>query len=246
MTSSRYPDRPCRPRRNDWCCRVTPQQQQPFNNPYNSRGGDSQACDPVAFKSKDGNKKGWKVVIPGSCPLATPAVVDGKVFLGGGFWQSRVLCLRRQRRQETLDVPTPRTTAPTAAAVADGYVALLNTLKVASLEVLTVKGEAVWKKWLGDPLMSNATAVAGGKVYMAYPGTARATANTTSACLELKDGKELWKHEIVGEIITAPVIDKRSGVPGHARRGRCTVSNRTCKLAWQRKEETPLRLPSCI
>src|SRR5947209_8448201 len=30
-------------------------------------------------------KKGWKVTIPGNRPLATPAVVSGKVFVGGGF-----------------------------------------------------------------------------------------------------------------------------------------------------------------
>src|SRR5687767_5466743 len=38
---------------------------------------------PVAFK--DGNIKGWKVALPTKRALATPAVVDGKVFVGGGF-----------------------------------------------------------------------------------------------------------------------------------------------------------------
>ena len=32
-----------------------------------------------------GHQKGWKIVIPGNHPLATPAVVDGKLFIGGGF-----------------------------------------------------------------------------------------------------------------------------------------------------------------
>src|SRR5271163_1625753 len=39
----------------------------------------------VAWTSKDGKFHGWKVVLPGNHPLATPAVVDGKVLLGGGF-----------------------------------------------------------------------------------------------------------------------------------------------------------------
>src|SRR4051812_96991 len=39
---------------------------------------------PVAFKPREG-KAGWKVTLPGRRPLATPAVVGGKVFLGGGF-----------------------------------------------------------------------------------------------------------------------------------------------------------------
>src|SRR5579859_82430 len=37
-----------------------------------------------AFTSREG-KKGWRVVIPGGKPLATPAYADGKIFLGGGF-----------------------------------------------------------------------------------------------------------------------------------------------------------------
>src|SRR5689334_12418045 len=40
---------------------------------------------PTAFVGKDGKPKGWKVVIPGGRSLATPAIVEGKVFLGGGF-----------------------------------------------------------------------------------------------------------------------------------------------------------------
>ena len=45
----------------------------------------SKVAEPAAFATKDGKIKGWKVVIPGNRALATPAVVDGKVFVGGGF-----------------------------------------------------------------------------------------------------------------------------------------------------------------
>src|SRR5271154_1683439 len=41
-------------------------------------------ADPVAVTTKEG-KTGWKVVIPGCRPLATPAVMGGKVLVGGGF-----------------------------------------------------------------------------------------------------------------------------------------------------------------
>src|SRR5947208_3101309 len=44
-----------------------------------------EAIHPVSFSSKDGKFKGWRLVIPGNRPLATPAVVGGKVFIGGGF-----------------------------------------------------------------------------------------------------------------------------------------------------------------
>lgn len=36
------------------------------------------------FKTDEGFD-GWYVVIPGSRPLATPAIGEGMVFLGGGF-----------------------------------------------------------------------------------------------------------------------------------------------------------------
>ncbi len=206
------------------------QQQQPFNNPYNSRGGDSQACDPVAFKSKDGNKKGWKVVIPGKRPLATPAVVDGKVFLGGGFGSHEFYAFDASDGKKLWTYHT-KDDGPTAAAVADGYVAF-NT-ESCELEVLTVKGEAVWKKWLGDPLMSM-PAVAGGKVYMAYPNS-KGDRKHYLACLELKDGKELWKHEIVGEIITAPVIDNGQ-VFLATLEGTLYCFKSDGKLAWQEKK----------
>src|SRR5439155_8593374 len=39
---------------------------------------------PEPFKSKEG-KTGWRVTIPGNKPLATPAVSDDTIFLGGGF-----------------------------------------------------------------------------------------------------------------------------------------------------------------
>src|SRR5512138_2333569 len=32
-----------------------------------------------------GGRSGWRVKVPGGRALATPAVVDGVVFLGGGF-----------------------------------------------------------------------------------------------------------------------------------------------------------------
>jgi Ca-activated chloride channel family protein len=179
------------------------QDKQPINNPYsNQRGGDGQVGDPVAFRSKDGGKKGWKVVIPGNRPLATPAVVDGRVFLGGGFGSHEFYAFDAATGKRLWTYHT-KDDGPTAAAVADGYVAF-NT-ESCELEVLTVEGKPVWKKWLGDPLMSM-PAVAGGKVYMAYPDS-KGDRKHYLACLELKTGKELWKHEIAGEVITAPVID---------------------------------------
>jgi Ca-activated chloride channel family protein len=165
------------------------------------RGGEAQVGDAVAFRSKDDGKKGWKVVLAGNRPLATPAVVEGKVFLGGGFGSHEFYAFDAVTGRK-LWVYRTKDDGPTAAAVADGHVAF-NT-ESCELEVLTVEGKPVWKKWLGDPLMSM-PAVAAGKVYMAYPDS-KGDRKHYLACFELKTGKELWKHEIAGEIITAPVI----------------------------------------
>ena len=155
---------------------------------------------PVAFTSKEG-KKGWKVVIPGRRPLATPAVVDGKIFLGGGFGSHEFYAFDAQTGKQLWQHQTGDD-GPTAAVVADGCIAF-NT-ESCELEVLSLDGRRLWKKWLGDPLMSM-PAVARGKVYMAYPNS-KGDRKHYLACFDLKSGQEHWKKAIAGEIITAPVI----------------------------------------
>jgi hypothetical protein len=44
-----------------------------------------QAINLAPFRSADGRITGWKVKIPGARPLASPAIAEGKVFVGGGF-----------------------------------------------------------------------------------------------------------------------------------------------------------------
>ncbi len=156
---------------------------------------------PAGFTSKEG-KKGWKVVIPGRRPLATPAVVGGKVFLGGGFGSHEFYAFDARAGKLLWQYQTGDD-GPTAAVVEDGYLAF-NT-ESCELEILTLAGKRLWKKWLGDPLMSM-PAIARGKVYMAYPNS-KGDRKHYLACFDLKTGKEQWKKPIAGEIITAPVID---------------------------------------
>ncbi len=158
------------------------------------------ASAPVAFTSKEG-KKGWKVVLPGKRPLATPAVVDGKVFCGGGFGSHEFYAFDAATGK-TLWVYRTGDDGPTAAAVADGYIAF-NT-ESCELEILALDGKRVWKKWLGDPLMSM-PAIGNGKVYMAYPDSKNGGQHLL-ACFDLKSGQEHWKLKIAGDIITAPVL----------------------------------------
>ena len=157
---------------------------------------------PVAFTCKDSARKGWKVVIPGDNPLATPAVVDGKLFIGGGFGSYEFYAFNAKTGKLLWQYQTSDD-GPTAAVVDAGYVAF-NT-ESCELEILTTDGKPVWKKWLGDPLMSM-PAIADGRLMMAFPDS-RGDHEHYLACLELKTGKELWRKKIAGEIITAPLID---------------------------------------
>ncbi|MCI0381098.1 MAG: PQQ-binding-like beta-propeller repeat protein [Gemmataceae bacterium] len=153
---------------------------------------------PAAFQSKEG-KKGWKVVIPGDRPLATPAVVGGKVFVGGGFGSHEFYAFGAVSGKK-LWVYQTGDDGPTAAVVADGCVAF-NT-ESCELEIITMEGKRLWKKWLGDPLMSM-PAIHKGRVYMAYPGKDN---KNYLACFDLKTGAERWQKPISAEIITAPVL----------------------------------------
>jgi PQQ-like domain len=163
------------------------------------------AIRPVPFQSSDGAITGWKITIPGGKPLATPAVVDGRVFVGGGFGSHEFYALDATSGNPLWNYHTADD-GPTAAVV-DGPTIIFNT-ESCELETITRDGKPLWKKWLGDPLMSM-PAVADGTVYMAYPNS-RGDHRYYLAAFDLQTGKELWKQPIASEIITAPVIeDKR-------------------------------------
>jgi outer membrane protein assembly factor BamB len=166
------------------------------------RGPTPKVTPPTPFKSADGTKKGWKVVIPGGRPLATPAVIDGKVFLGGGFGSYEFYALDAKTGKLLWQYRTSDD-GPTAAVVDEGYVTF-NT-ESCELEVLDLAGKPVWKKWLGDPLMSM-PAISNGRLFMAFPDS-KGDSNHYLACFDLKTGKESWRKKLAGEIITAPIVD---------------------------------------
>jgi outer membrane protein assembly factor BamB len=156
---------------------------------------------PVPFQSKDSRLKGWKVTLPGERPLATPAVVDGNLFLGGGFGTYEFYVLdaitgRLAWQYQTTD------DGPTAAVVWDRYVAF-NT-ESCELEVLRSDGRALWKRWLGDPLMSM-PAIGQGRVYAAFPDS-RGDHRNYLAAFDVRSGQEAWRSCIDAEVITAPVL----------------------------------------
>ena len=187
--------------------------------------------DPVPFQSKDGKITGWRITIPGERPLATPAVVDGKVFLGGGFGSHEFYAFDAATGQRLWTYQTTDD-GPTAAVVENGYI-VFNT-ESCELEIITTNGKPVWKKWLGDPLMSM-PAVADGKVYMAYPNS-RGDKKHYVAAFDLRTGKELWTQPIAGEIITAPVLDEKRVYLASVEGTLFSFQQDDGKLLWQEKK----------
>src|SRR5262249_43657395 len=149
--------------------------------------------NPVAFRSEA--VEGWKVTIPGGRPLASPAVAEGKLFVGGGFGSHEFYALDAASGKPVWVYHTADD-GPTAAVVDRGRV-VFNT-ESCELEVITTAGKPIWKKWLGDPLMSM-PAVTDGRVYMAYPNS-RGDGKYYLAAFDLNAGTELWKSAITSEI----------------------------------------------
>lgn len=164
--------------------------------------GKTQVVEPPArFECSQSGMSGWSVKIPGERPLATPAVSHGRVFVGGGFGSYEFYALDA----DTGDVIWQYQTTddgPTAAVIEQQFV-IFNT-ESCELEVLTIDGQSVWKRWLGDPLMSM-PAASDGRVFMAYPDS-RDDEQHYLACFDLPTGNRIWKQPIRGEIITAPVL----------------------------------------
>jgi len=159
--------------------------------------------DPQPFKTEDG-KKGWRLKVPGGRPLATPAVVDGVLYVGGGFGSHEFYALDAKTGRRIWTCRTDDD-GPTAAVVDEGYVAY-NTESCTLIVHDAKTGRVLWHRWLGDPLMSQ-PAIAGGRLFMAYPGKDR---SHHLVAFRLKTGKVLWDHKIAAEIISAPVVEGRS------------------------------------
>jgi len=161
---------------------------------------------PVSFRTADG-KTGWVLRIPGGRPIATPAYADGLIFVGGGYGSNEFYAFDADSGALRWKVPTGDD-GPTAAVVEDGYVAF-NTESCTIFVVDEKTGKVVWKKWLGDPLMSQ-PAIYKGQIFMAYPGGQRAKPNAEGthrlASMDLKTGTNRWEQVISSDVISAPVI----------------------------------------
>lgn len=154
-----------------------------------------------AIALPDGGK-GWSVDIPGGRPLATPAVVDGMAFVGGGFGSYEFYAFDALTGKPAWAIRVSDD-GPTAAVVSDGCV-VFNTESCTLFVVDAKTGDMIWSRWLGDPLMSQ-PAVRDGRIFMAYPGD---DGKHRLVALGLKTGKEFWNVPIAGDIISAPVVER--------------------------------------
>jgi outer membrane protein assembly factor BamB len=156
---------------------------------------------PITFQTKDGRLTGWKASLPGGHPLATPAVLDGQVFLGGGFGSYEFYALDAATGQLVWQYQTTDD-GPTAAVAWEGFVVF--STESCELEVVTTHGRPVWKHWLGDPLMSM-PAVGDGYVYASFPD-GKGDHQHYLAAFDIRSGRESWRNRIDAEVITAPVL----------------------------------------
>ncbi len=152
-----------------------------------------------SFTAKDG-REGWKIKLERQLPIATPAVSDGIVYVGGGFGSYEFYALDA-KTGKPLWLFHCGDDGPTAAVVEAGRVAF-NTESCILYVLDSRTGNKLWGKWLGDPLMSQ-PAIASGRIYMAYPNQ---RGGHSLSCMGLEDGEEFWTQEIPGEVITAPII----------------------------------------
>ncbi len=146
-------------------------------------------------------QRGWKVRIPGGRALATPAVVDGMVFVGGGFGSNEFYAFDAAPGRPRWAIRVSDD-GPTAAVVAEGRV-VFNTESCTLFVVDARTGKHLWSRWLGDPLMSQ-PAVHAGVVYMAYPGP---DGEHRLIALRLADGATVFERRIAGDVVSAPVVE---------------------------------------
>jgi len=173
---------------------------------YYGGGGTGQVID-CPYEIKVENFKtgkgflGWKVHIPEGLPLATPAVDENNVYLGGGFGSYSFYAFDKDSGELAWYFASGDD-GPTAAIVYKNRV-IFNTESCIIYTLDCKTGQTVWEQWLGDPLMAQ-PAAAFDKVYMTYPGS---DGYHHLTCRDLETGKEFWNQQLISEVISAPIVE---------------------------------------
>ncbi|HEX6180169.1 MAG TPA: PQQ-binding-like beta-propeller repeat protein [Chitinophagaceae bacterium] len=152
---------------------------------------------------------GYVVKLPAPTNVPTPAIVDGRVYVSGGFGSKQYYSFEaftgRLRWAVNLDDD-----GPSSPAIQDSVI-VFNTESCTIFACDLITGKQLWSYWLGDPLMSMPT-IAGGIVFTSYPAPFNKTNNNTSItpthvliAIELRSGKILWQKWIDSDVMSAPV-----------------------------------------
>src|ERR1051325_6306531 len=161
--------------------------------------GSRQAQGPVAFKDNDTGFAGWRIPLEPNRAVPTPAVAQGRLFVGGGFGSYDFYAFDARTGAQVWYLQTTDD-GPTAAVLVEDLV-IFNT-ESCTLEVVeATSGKVVWNKWLGDPLLAQ-PAVMDGRVFMVYPKEGQHRLGSFT----LKEGRPLWETRLDHDVITAPVV----------------------------------------
>jgi outer membrane protein assembly factor BamB len=109
---------------------------------------------------------GYCIQLPSSTNIPTPSVINGTVYLSGGFGSRQYYAFDaitgRNKWAVNLDDD-----GPSSGAMEDGII-VFNTESCTIFACDMVTGKCIWSYFLGDPLMSMPT-IANGIVFTAYP-----------------------------------------------------------------------------
>lgn len=155
------------------------------------------------FRTQDG-KSGWCVRVSPGQVLATPAVVDGVVYVGGAVSDHALFAIdaRTGRRVWSYETGDNGPTSPVVSGRYLSYSTQSCTLYVHD----RLTGQLVWSRWLGDPLISM-PAMDDERIFVTYPNS---DSEHHLCALLLRNGTVAWDRRIESEILTAPVVDADS------------------------------------
>ena len=154
---------------------------------------------------------GFCIQLPTYTNIPTPAVVDGHIYLSGGFGSKQYYSFDATTGQLKWGINLDDD-GPSSPAIQDGIV-VFNTESCTIFACDLVTGKQVWSWWLGDPLMSMPT-IANGLVFTSYPahyegnydpGKKGIFPTHVLVAFDLKTGEIRWQKWIDSDVMSAPV-----------------------------------------
>ncbi|MGC4103569.1 outer membrane protein assembly factor BamB family protein [Ferruginibacter sp.] len=156
---------------------------------------------------------GYCIQLPSTTNIPTPSVINGTVYLSGGFGSKQYYAFDAVSGKNKWAINLDDD-GPSSPAIADGMI-VFNTESCTIFACDTANGRPVWSYYLGDPLMSMPS-IHNGIVFTSYPARYTGKASTGQnnnalfpshvlIAIELKTGKILWQKWIDSDIMSAPV-----------------------------------------